>query len=71
MHPPLDYSFSNSKSNHIYPTDHCQALAQTQFFHFYQSSSPPAPVGAEADCDDLHGSDEHPSCFEELEISEA
>lgn len=69
-HPPLDYSFvSNSKSNRIYPPDHCQALAQTRFFHFYQGGSPLAPAGAEADHDDLGSWAESPSRFEELGIS--
>lgn len=72
MHPPLNYSFfSNSKSNHIYPTGHCQALWQTRFFHFYQSGSPLAPAAAEADCDDLGLWAKPPCCFEELGISEA
>ena len=71
MHPPLDYSFFNTTSNHIYPMDHCQALPQARFFHFYQGRSPLAPVGAEADCDDLGCWAEPPSCFEELGISEA
>lgn len=48
MSPPLDYSFSsNIKRNHIYPTDHCQALPQNQFLLFYRSGSLFAPVGAE------------------------
>lgn len=49
-HPLLDYSFSsNCKTNHIYPTDHCQTLPQTWFFPFLPRRSPLTPAAAEGD----------------------
>lgn len=72
MYPSLDYSFfSNSNSNNIYSTDHCQAQLQTRLFHFYQGGSPLLLVGTEDNGDDLACWAEPLSYFEQLGVSEA